>query len=47
MDSLSNLISREISTLFSSAQDLNSQNFLESFLRIRTQVVGNSLQTQR
>lgn len=42
-----NLISRDVNTLFASAQDLNSQTFLESFHRIRTQVLGNSLQTQK
>lgn len=47
MESLLNLISRDVNTLFASAQDLNSQTFLESFHRIRTQVLGNSLQTQK
>lgn len=47
MESLLNIISRDVNTLFASAQDLNSQTFLESFHRIRTQVLGNSLQTQR
>jgi hypothetical protein len=47
MESLLNLIFRDVNTLFASAQDLNSQTFLESFHRIRTQVLGNSLQTQR
>jgi hypothetical protein len=47
MESLLNLISRDVNTLFGSAQDLNSQTFLESFHRIRTQVLGNSMQTQK
>jgi hypothetical protein len=47
MESLLNVISRDVNTLFASAQDFNSQTFLESFHRIRTQVLGNSLQTQR
>lgn len=42
-----NMISRDVNSLFAAAQDLNSQNFLENFNRIRTQVVANSLQTQR
>ena len=46
MDTLNNLISRDINNLFAAAQDLNSANFLESFHRIRTQVLANSLQTQ-
>lgn len=47
MDTLLNLISRDISNLFAAAQDLNSQNFLENFHRIRTQVLANSMQTQK
>lgn len=47
MDALTNLISRDVSVLFEAAQELNSQNFLESFHRIRTQILANSLQTQR
>jgi hypothetical protein len=47
MDSLNNSISRDINSLFVAAQDLNSTSFLESFHRIRTQVLANSLQTQR
>jgi hypothetical protein len=47
LDALNNLISRDVSVLFEAAQDLNSQNFLESFHRIRTQILANSLQTQR
>lgn len=47
MDSLLNIISRDVNSLFSAAQDLNSQDFLESFHRIRTQVLANTIQTQR
>lgn len=47
METLMNMISRDVNSLFAAAQDLNSQNFLENFNRIRTQVVANSLQTQR
>lgn len=45
MDALLNIISRDVNGLFAAAQDLNSQDFLESFHRIRTQVIANSLQT--
>lgn len=47
MDSLLNLITRDLNTLFSAAQELNSQNFLESYQRIKMQVLGNSLETQK
>lgn len=47
MDALLNIISRDVNGLFAAAQDLNSQDFLESFHRIRTQVIANSLQTER
>lgn len=47
MDTLLNIISRDINSLFLAAQELNSQNFLESFHRIKSQVLSNSLQTQR
>ena len=47
METLMNMISRDVNSLFAAAQDLNSQNFLENFNRIRTQVVSNSLQTQK
>ncbi len=47
MESLLNVISRDVNSLFGSVQDLNSQNFLESFHRIRTQILANSIQTQK
>jgi len=47
MESLLNAISRDVNSLFGSVQDLNSQNFLESFHRIRTQILANSIQTQK
>ena len=47
MESLLNVISRDINSLFASAQDLNSQAFLESFHRIRTQTLVNSAKTYR
>jgi hypothetical protein len=47
METLLNVISRDVNGLFSAAQDLNSQDFLESFNRIRTQVITNSLQTEK
>ena len=47
MDTLLNIISRDINALFLAAQELNSQNFLESFHRVRSQILSNSLQTQR
>lgn len=47
MESLMNMASRDVNSLFAAAQDLNSQNFLENFNRIRTQVLANSQQTQK
>lgn len=47
METLLNMISRDVNGLFSAAQELNSQDFLESFNRIRTQVLSNSLQTEK
>ena len=47
MDTLLNLISRDINSLFMAAQELNSQNFLESFHRIKSQILTNALQTQK
>ena len=47
METLMNMISRDVNCLFAAAQELNSQNFLENFNRIRTQVLSNSQQTQR
>lgn len=47
METLINVVSRDVNSLFLAAQELNSQNFLENFNRIRTQVLANSLQTQK
>jgi len=41
------MISRDVNSLFAAASDLNSQNFLENFNRIRTQVLSNSMITQK
>jgi hypothetical protein len=42
MESLMNSLNRETSLLITSAQELNSQNFLESYQRIKTQTLTNA-----
>lgn len=42
MESLMNSLNRETSLLITSAQELNSQNFLESYQRIKTQTLMNA-----
>ena len=42
MESLMNSLNRETSLLITSAQELNSQNFLESYQRIKTQTLFNA-----
>jgi hypothetical protein len=41
MESLMNSLNRETSLLITSAQELNSQNFLESYQRIKKQTLMN------
>jgi hypothetical protein len=42
MESLMNSLNRETSLLITSAQELNSQNFLESYQRIKKQTLMNA-----
>ncbi len=42
MESLMNSLNRETSILITSAQELNSLNFLESYQRIKTQTIFNA-----